>query len=179
MPSVSLPTLMTGASAAMTAAGGGISALSTIAGGNAQAQIGQAKQTAANFQADQLTSNAAGAIAGASRQSIDIQQKANALRSTSQANAAAGGVVTTSGSAVTNEASIASRGRNEATLAMFNGQNRAVGLLNEAAGARYEGTLEEETGQYEKQASMLSAAGTIAGAGGSIFKLYGTQGSPN
>lgn len=168
---------LTMTAAAMMAVGGGISAYSTIAGGGAAANIGQAKQQAAESQAQQLTSNAAGEIAGAGRQAIDINQKANLLRSSSVASSAAGGVESTSGSAVTNEAAIASRGRNESALAMWNGENRFSGLLNQAAATRYTGTLEEEEGQYEKKASYLSAAATLAGAGGSMFKMYGTGGA--
>jgi hypothetical protein len=164
--------------AGMMAAGAGVSAFSTIAGGGAAAKIGQAQQQAAEFTAEQQTSNAAGEIAGASRSSIDIQQKANLLRSTSVANAAAGGVVTTSGSPLTNESQIVSRGRNEAALAMWNGENKATGLLNEAAAARTTGALEAATGQYQQQASYLSAAGTLAGAGGSMFKLFGSKSAP-
>lgn len=173
------PVTMTALSVGMTAAGAGMSAMSTIAGGGAAAQIGAAKRQAAEFQALQLTDNAAGEIAGASRQSIDIQNKTNLLRSSAVASAAAGGVVTTSGSALQNEGEIVARGRNESALAMFNGQNRATGLLNQAAGVRYTGELEKEEGEYEKKASYLKAASTIASAGGSIFKMYGTGGAPS
>lgn len=173
------PVSMMAVSAGLTAVGGGISAFSTIAGGGAAAKIGQAQQQAAEFTATQQTSNAAGEIAGAGRQSIDIAQRANLLRSSAVASTAAGGVVTTSGSPLTNEAGIASRGRNEAALAMFNGENRASGLLNEAAATRTTGSLEAASGKYQQQASYLTAAGTLAGAGGSIFKMYGSAGAPN
>jgi hypothetical protein len=169
---------MMAVSAGMTAAGGLISAMSTLAGGGAAADIGKAKQAAANYQADQMVSNSAGEIASGSRQSIDIQQKANLLRSTATANAAAGGVVSNAGSALTNQSEIMSRGRNEAALAMWNSENRATGLLNQAAATRTTGQLEAETGQFEKDSSYLNAAATIAGAGGSIFKMYGKTSAP-
>jgi hypothetical protein len=170
---------VTAMSVGMMAAGGGLSAMSTIAGGGAQAKIGQAQQQAAEFTAQQQTANAAGEIAGASRQSIDIQQKANLLRSTAVANSAAGGVVTTGGSALQNQAEISSRGRNEAALSMWNGENKATGLLNQAAATRTTGALEAATGAFQQQASYLTAAGTLAGAGGSMFKAYGNSGNGN
>ena len=120
----------TGGAMALTGIGTGISAMNTIAGGDYAARIGRAKQAEAKFEADQDVSNAAGEIASAQRQAIDVNQKANLLRSSAVASAAAGGVNTGAGSALTNQAQIAARGRYQADMDLWSGQNQASGLLN-------------------------------------------------
>jgi hypothetical protein len=67
----------TGGAMALTGVGAGISAANTLAGGDYAAQIGRAKQAEANFEADQDVSNAAGEIASAQRQAINVNQKAD------------------------------------------------------------------------------------------------------
>lgn len=167
---------LTGTMMALTAVGGGLSAAGTLAGGSAAATMGRLQQQAAQFQATQDTMNSAADIAGAQRQAIDIRQRADLTRSTAVASAAAGGVETTSGSPLTTQAQISSRGNIASTMALWQGQNAATGDLNKAAAARYSGLVDEIGGEMQKQASDLSAMGTLASAGASAFKLYGSMG---
>jgi hypothetical protein len=78
--------------AALGGIGNAISAANTLAGGGYAAELGQMKQAEANYQATQDIENAASDTAAAQRQAIGIGQKANLLRSSAVANAAAYGI---------------------------------------------------------------------------------------
>ena len=162
--------------AALATLGTGISAANTLAGGGYAAQIGRAKQAEANFEADQDVSNAAGEIASAQRQAISVNQKADLLRSSAVADTAANGVDAGSGSALTNQAQIAARGRYQADMDLWSGQNQATGLMNRAAGKRYSGELDALAGEEMQRASRLNALSTIAGGGASFMRMYDSKG---
>jgi hypothetical protein len=162
----------TGGAMALTGIGTGISAANTIA-----AQLGRAKQAEANFEADQDVANAAGETAAAQRQAIDVNQRADLTRSSAVAQAAANGVNAGVGSALTNQAQIAARGRYQADMDLWSGQNQASGLMNRAAGQRYTGDLDALAGEEMQRASTLNALSTIAGGGASFMRMYGGRGS--
>jgi hypothetical protein len=166
----------TGGAMALTGIGAGISAANTIAGGDYAAQVGHMKQAEANFEADQDVANAAGETAAAQRQATDISQKANLLRSSAVANAAASGVNAGAGSALTNQAGITARGRYQADMDLWSGQNQASGLMNRAAAKRYTGELDVLGGEEMQRASTLNALSTIAGGGASFMRMYGGKG---
>src|SRR5579885_520256 len=158
--------------------GGALQAAGTLMGGSAAAAYGRMQQQAAEFQATQDVMNSASEIAAASRRSIETLQKANLTRSAAVATAAAGGVTTTAGSPLTNDAEISARGHYAAALDLWNGQNAATADLNKAAAAHYSGLMDEIGGQMAQQASYLSAAGTLASSGASAYRMYGmTSGS--
>lgn len=163
---------------ALAVGGGAMSAFGTLMGGSAAAAMGRAQQQAAEFQATQDVMNSAADIASAQRQSLDIATKARLAGSTAVANAAAGGVTTTTGSPLTNEAQIAARGRYASTLELWSGQNAASGDLNKAAAAHYSGLVDEIGGEMAQKASYFSAAGTLASSGASAYKIYGMGGTP-
>ena len=166
----------TGGAMALTGIGTGISAANIFAGGDYAAQIGRAKQAEANFEANQDVSNAAGEVASAQRQAINVNQKADLLRSSAVAQAAANGLNAGTGSALTNEAQIAARGRYQADMDLWSGQNQASGLMNRAAGKRYTGELDALAGDEMRRASRLNALSTIAGGGASFMRMYGGKG---
>ena len=166
----------TGGAMALTGIGTGISAANTLAGGAYAAQMGRAKQAEANFEADQDVANAAGEIATAQRQAIDVNQRADLTRSSAVAQAAANGVNAGAGSALTNQAQIAARGRYQADMDLWSGQNQASGLMNRAAGKRYTGELDALAGKETQRASTLNALSTIAGGGASFMRMYGGKG---
>jgi hypothetical protein len=166
----------TGGAMALTGIGAGISAANAIAGGNYAAQAGRMKQAEANFEADQDVANAAGETAAAQRQAIDVNQRAELLRSSAVAGAAANGVNAGMGSALTNEAQIAARGRYQADMDLWSGQNQASGLMNRAAGKRYTGELDLLGGEEMQRSSTLNALSTIAGGGASLMRMYGGKG---
>jgi hypothetical protein len=167
----------TGGAMALSGIGSGISAANTIAGGGYAAQLGQAKQAEANFEANQDVANAAGEIAAAQRQAIDVNQRAGLTRSSALAQAAANGVNAGAGSALTNQAQIAGRGRYQADMDLWSGQNQASGLMNRAAGQRYTGDLDALAGEEMQRASALNALSTIAGGGASFMRMYGGRAS--
>jgi hypothetical protein len=160
-------------SLAATAVGGGLSAAGTIAGGNAAAAAGQMQKTADYYQAEQDDTNAAQEFASGQRKMLDTQDKTRLLLSTLKATAASNGTNTAVGSPVDIAGAIAKRGSYHAALDMFNGASAATGLRNKAAGERYSGDAAATGGQLTKDASFLSAAGTIAGSAGSMLKTYG------
>jgi hypothetical protein len=134
------------------------------------------KQAEANFEADQDVANSAGETAAAQRQAIDVNQRANLLRSSAVAQAAANGVDAGTGSALTNQAQITARGRYQADMDLWSGQNQASGLMNRAAGKRYSGELDALGGEEMRRASTLNALSTIAGGGASFMRMYGGKG---
>ena len=166
----------TGGAMALTGIGAGISAANTIVGGDYAAQAGRMKQDEANFEANQDVANAAGETAAAQRQAIDIGQKANLLRSSAVANAAATGVNAGTGSALANQAQIAARGRYQADMDLWSGQNQASGSMNQAAAKRYTGEMDLLGGEEAQRASTLNALSTIAGGGASFMRMYGGKG---
>lgn len=160
-------------SLASSAVGGGLQAAGTIAGGDAAAAAGTMQKNAAYAEAAQLEENAAQSIASGQRQMFETQQKARLAGSTLRANAAANGTDAGFGSNVSAAGDIAKRGSYMAAMDMFNGLSTATGLHNQAAGVRYSGDVAEIEGQAKKQASLLAAAGTIAGSAGGMAKSYG------
>lgn len=164
---------ITATAMAATAAGGGLSAMGTLAGGNAAKQAGLLTQQADEFKAQQLTENSAGAIAAAGRTAIDTNLKGASAISTLRARGAANGINVAAGSPASDAGAIASRTRYQAGLDLFNGENKATADLNEAAAARYSGAAAAYGGEEAQSASELAAAGTFASSFGSMAKIYG------
>src|ERR1700693_1074567 len=146
-------TALTGGATALSGIGTAISAANTLAGGGYAAELGQMKQAAANYQAPQDIENAAGETAAAQRQAINIGQKANLMRSSAVASAAANGINAGAGSAVTNQAQIAGHGVQQAGMELWSGQNRAAGLINQAAGKQYSGDIDLLGGEEAQRAA--------------------------
>ena len=119
-----------------------MSAANSIAGGNYAAEAGQMKQALSDFQATQDTEASAGEIAAAQRQALDVDQKTNLQRSAAVASAAAGGINAGAGSPLANQAEIVGRGSYQAGMDLWQGQNRATALLNQAAGKQYSGYMD-------------------------------------
>lgn len=153
--------------------GGGLTAASTIAGGSAAAAAGQMQQQAANVEADQMKSNAAGELGAAQRQMLDTQMRTRLTQGTLQAKAAGSGFNAGTGSMVNDAGEIGARGQYQALMDVFNGQNQMTGTLNKAADVRYGGDVAAIEGEEKQDASYLSAAGTIASSAGSMYKTYG------
>lgn len=153
------PLTLMATSMASTAAGGALSAVGTLAGGSYAKEAGQVQKKA-------LDQEASTAFASGQRQAFDVQDQTRRTISTIAARAGASGVDAGVGSPATDEGSVAQRGSYHALMDMFNGQNKADSL-------RYQGELAENEGDVKEEASYLSAAGTLASTGGSMFKTYG------
>jgi len=164
--------LLMGATMGLQAAGTAISASSTIAGGNNAAAMGVLQQQADQWRATQMKDQEGSEIGAAQRQMLDTQFKTKMLQSTVRANAAAGGVNAATGSPAQVSSAIAQRGQYQSLMDLWQGQNRAVGLENEATGLNYSGDVSVAAGEMERQAAQQRAAATIAGGGSSLFKTY-------
>ncbi|MGY4295369.1 hypothetical protein ACVWXN_003464 [Bradyrhizobium sp. i1.4.4] len=168
------PITLMGASMAMTAIGGGISAAGTLASGSAAETAGNMKRAAANNQAQQETWNAAGELGASQRKMLDTRLKTNLTESTLTARGAGSGFDASRGSMLTGAGDIAGRGEYQALMDVFSGENARTGMLNRADATRASGERAEAwAGEAAKDASYLSAAGTIAGSAGSMMKSYG------
>jgi hypothetical protein len=166
------------ASLALQGVGTALSAGGTIAGGASAARAGQMRQQAANFTAAQLEENAAGAIGAGQRAALDKENEARLVGSAVTARAAASGIDAGVGTPVSLTGDIAARGRYQALLEMFQGENRASGLRNQATTTRYEGELAKQEGEAKEFASILGGLGTIAGGGASMFQNYTRMTNP-
>ena len=146
-------------SMAATAIGGAATASGTLAGGQAAASAGGAQKIA-------NTNEAATAFASGQRQALDTTQRAKLMQSSSVVRASASGVDAGTGSPATNVGEIAQRGSYQALMDMFNAKSKSDALL-------YQGDLADWEGKQKKNASYLSAAGTLAGTAGSMMATYG------
>ena len=153
--------------------GAALSAEGTLAGGNFARQAGLMAQQGKEFEAQQLEQNANQAIGSSQREMLDTRLRTGLAISQSRANAAGNGVNAGSGSAVTNQGDIAQRGSYAAAMQLFRGESAASGLRNQAAGARYTGSLEALQGDMQQRASRMAALGTLAGGAGSMLQTYG------
>lgn len=157
--------LATGLGAAVTAAG-------TLAGGANATAVGKMQQTADNYQAGQIRANAGTAVGASQRAMMDQQNRTNLLRSSAVAEGAAGGTETTTGSDVENQSEIVEKGHYNALMDLWNGENKATGLENEAAGEELSGKIAAAGGSMQQKASYYTAAGTLLSGAGSMYKNY-------
>jgi hypothetical protein len=166
-------TTMAVASAATTMAGSAVSAMGTIASGNAALEAGQRGQQAAYFTAAQQEQGAQESRAVAQRQALDKRHKADLLLSSLKARGAAGGTTISDGDVLDTAGEIAARGEYEALFDMYQGENRARGLQDQALASRMTGDAALAEGRAKKSASKLSAIGTIIGGAGSAMSNFG------
>ena len=149
-----LPAIAAGVSLLGTA----VSAVGTIAAGTAQ-------KSAANYQAQQREQQAMESRAAAQRTSMEHQRQTELMQSKLQANAAASGAGAADPTVVKLGEDIASRGEYQSLMDMYQGENRARGLQDQATADRLSGKA-AQTGSY------FSAAGTIASGAGSFLSKY-------
>ena len=155
-----------------TVAGGAIQAAGTIMGGNAAADAGKAQRGAQYFKAAQEEQAAQESRAAAQRGSLDKARESRLLLSKLQANAAASGGGASDPTVLDLAGGIAGRGEYESLMEMYKGENRARGLEDQAIGSRMSGDAAKAEGEAKRNASYLSAAGTLIGSGGSAYKAY-------
>lgn len=164
------PVTLTVASLAATAAGAGVSAMGTIAAGDAAAAAGVRNKQAMDFRAKQEEMAGQEARAAAQRVSLDKQREGTLLGSRLQARAAAGGGAADDPTVVDLGGDIAGRSEFESLLEMYKGENRARGYEDTAMGSRMTGDALLEEGKQKQSASRMAALGTIIGGVGSMAK---------
>lgn len=173
------PMTATAATMGMQAIGGALGAAGTLASGKAAATAGAMQQQANENVAQQLEQNATLTRAITQRQALDERLKSNMVLSTLTAKGAASGVNLTGATPLAIAGEIGRRGEYQALTTMAAGENQAIGMGNQAAAERYSGSAALIGGQMAQQASYLNAGGTLASAGGSMFKTYGAFNFPN
>lgn len=154
-------------------AGSAVSAMGTIAGGNAAKAAGLAGQQAQEFKAKQEEQAAQESRAVSQRAALDKRRQGDLALSTLQARAAASGGGAADPGVLTLAGDIAGRGEYEALFDMYKGENRARGLIDQAAGSRLTGEALRAEGEAKKRASRFSALGTIIGGVGSAASQFG------
>lgn len=154
----SVATAASVASTVAAVAGAGLTAYGTI-------YQGQAGADAAKFQAKQLQTKADQEMAIASR-AADQKRREGALLTSRARAAAAGSGGGTDNATVTNILTgIQNEGEYNALIEMYNGTQRRDTLLGQARS----GIMGAKSGVT---ASYLSAAGTVADTGGTLFRRY-------
>jgi hypothetical protein len=145
----------------------GISAAASLGGGilGYQASHTQAAAQEAigiyNQQSDYKQA-AWAAAQGASRGFQKYQQGAQ-LESKAAAGIAAGGVATTSGSALLLDTNIARQAAYQSGLSVAGGMNEAANLKSQGDAARYTGELEAYASKMQGDVSLLSGIGSAFG----------------
>lgn len=132
---------------------------------------GNQARRAANFQAAQAIQQAGQERATGQRAALEARREANLADSRAQAIAAAGGGGGDVGT-INLRAAIRSEGDYNALRAMYQGEDKAVGLETAASAKKYEG-------QQAKRASVIRAVGQgLSGMGGnpSLMQKYAPAG---
>lgn len=151
-----------------TVAGSAVSAVGTIAAGNA------AKEQA-DYEAAQLDIKAKEEQAAAQQEAQQLREKKERALSSLTARAAASGFSATDPTALALSDEIERYGTLQEQMAQYGGKSRRAGYEAQATGTRI-------TGQAAKKGSRLSAAGTILGGISSLGKYGGSVkggGSPS
>lgn len=184
----------------MAAAGAAVTAVGTIASGQAADRIGKMQQqnlevrgqnarAAANYEAQQLDIQAKDEFASGQRDAQALKRQKNLALSTLQARGAASGFSATDPSNLAIADEIEKYGSVQEGMALYGGSARARDLTASAEARRFSGqsaydaayasgAIAREEGRAKKHASYYSAAGTILGAGASMATKYGAQSRP-
>lgn len=152
-------------SAAAGAIGTGISAMGSIAQGNAAKSM-------SNFKARQEEMQAQESRAAAQRTSLERRREGELVQSRLQARAAASGGAADDPGTIKLGEDIAARSEYMALTDQYVGENRARGLEDQAMGTRM-------TGSSLQRGSNLAAAGTLLSGAGSMFDKFGRKSPPN
>lgn len=165
-----------------SAASGALTAVGTIAAGNAAKTQGDMQQQAFNFEARQQEIKANDEF-GAAQQRADAlgRQKRLAL-STLQARAAGSGFAATDPSNLALADEIETYGTLQEQTALYGGERARQDLRTGAAASRYSGQVAADMGRFKRTQSYLSAAGTIIGSlakAGMNYKFGGAPSAPS
>jgi hypothetical protein len=152
--------------------GTAVSAMGTIAAGNAQQQAAQAQAQMNQFKAKQHDAAAAESRAAAQREALEHRKAGELAQSQLQARAAADGGTATDVTPLNLGGGIASKASYGALMANYKGENRARGLEDQATLDRMAAAAALAEGEAKQTASMFSAAGTVISGLGSAYSLY-------
>ncbi len=148
-----------GLSAALLLAGTAVSAVGTIA-------AGQARQRQANFEAAQYEANAKEERAAGQQEGFEIARQKRLALSRNQAVASASGFSSTDASSLDLIGEIESYGSWQEQIANYGGRARANTLEAQAKGTRM-------SGKAAATAAFIDAGSTILGGASTFFQKYG------
>lgn len=163
---------LTATAMALTAAGGGVSAMGTLAGGRAAQAAGVNAMNAAEFTAAQQRQQGNEALAVGQRLGLERRKEGDLLQSKLQARATASGGGATDPTVVGLAEGIAERTQMDALTELWKGESKRRGLLDAAEATHLQGLAALEEGNMRQKASKLSALGTVLGSAGSMFGTY-------
>lgn len=144
--------------------GSAVSAVGTIAAGNAQAD---AIEQQADFEAKQLEIKAKEEKAAAQRDAFAEQRKKNLAQSALTARAAGSGFSATDPGTLDIAGEISRYGTYNEQMAMYGGRSRSAGLRSQAEATLYQGAT---NAQAAKTSSYFDAASTIIGGASNLAK---------
>ena len=159
-----------------TLAGSAVTAVGSIAAGNAKAAQAESEAKAREFQAAQLDIAAKEEKASAQSDMLELRRRKNLALSQLQARAAGSGFSATDPSSLHLGSEIEKYGTYQEQMAMYGGEAKARDARFSAAANRYSASMSRELGQSYKTAGYLSAAGTILGSIGGMAGKYTTRG---
>lgn len=146
----------------LSLAGTAVSAMGTIAAGNAQA-------AGLRYQAEVARRKSVQEEAAGQRSALEASRKAEVAGSRAQAVAAASGGGASDMTVVDNAKDLAGRGAYQAGLAQWQGDIRGWDYKTDAA-------AKEASASAAQSGAKMSAFGTILGGAGSLFKAFGGGG---
>jgi hypothetical protein len=139
------------------------------------------EKKAAEFQAAQLRQNAGQAMASAQRDLYSVQEQTALVASRALAVAAASGGGASDPTVVKIMAGIAGEGSYRAAVALYQGEEKARAMLNQARAVEYQGELSKQSairGAFGKFLGAGSAAIKGVARGQSLYERYGGDGGP-
>ena len=149
-------------SAVASLAAGGLSAMGSI-------QQGKAQQAALNFEAEQHKRQAAEERAASQRDALEKRHEGELAMSRQKAIAGASGAGVVTPSILDIYGETAQKGEYNAQTALYGGESRARGQLDEAAAAKFKGKAARQASYYDAAGSILSGIGSAAGGGKSRY----------
>lgn len=171
---------------AATAASTVVSAIGTIASGNAEADLAMktadARNKSAQFEARQLDIQAKDEFASGQREAQQLKRQKTLALSNLQAQGAASGFSATDPSNLAIADEIERYGSVQEGMALYGGSARAQNLNLNAEARRFSGasevSLASDYASNRRKAAKMSAIGTILGGASTMASRFGGQKSP-
>lgn len=155
----------------LTLIAAGLQVAGTIAQSNAQRSAGEAAQTEANYKAQQADVNAGQERAASQRKAMEQTRQAALVSSRARAVGAASGA----GTDTNIESNIAGEGEYRSLAALYEGEDKARGLVGQASLSRFEGDQAAKAAN-SKATSTLFSGFTSAASGSSGSTLWNKYG---
>jgi len=149
-----------------------LTAAATVMSAGAQIRQGKQAQSAANDEAAQLEQNAGQQIASSQRAALSDEQQARLAQSRALAVAAASGGGASDPTIVGILSRLNGEGTYRSMVDLYQGQERARQLNDQASAARYKG-------ESAASNSKLSAAATLVSGSSSMYSKYAADHRPS